>query len=283
MLIFDIETEPLPLDELAPLIPEFDPTTVKGIVQGEFDPASVKTGNLKDVAKIAAKVEEARAAHEAAKANAPQLIEAARAKHQQDFLDRAALSATTGRVLVIGYLDTIGGKLSLDDGKANDSCDAELPSDEVRLLQRFWRTYLDCKINNRLMIGVNIEDFDLPFLIRRSWMLGIDVPAMVISQRRYFDPMFVDLSKTWLLGQRIGGGESASFDAIARAMGTGGKLTTTNGLVNPTDGTPLFVTGESFHRFWNAGDESRSAAAAYLENDLRQPSIWAMRMGVGIY
>ena len=47
-IIFDIETGPLPETELAAMMPA-------------FDPAEVKTGNLKDPAKIAEKIAEAEA------------------------------------------------------------------------------------------------------------------------------------------------------------------------------------------------------------------------------
>ena len=70
-ILFDIETAPLPESELAALVPP-------------FDPAEVRTGNLKDPDKIAAKLAEAEA------------------NHRRDFIERAALDPLTGRVLAIG-------------------------------------------------------------------------------------------------------------------------------------------------------------------------------------
>jgi hypothetical protein len=56
MIVFDIETGPLPSDEIransAPFVPAPPP--------GDFDPSAVKLGNLKDEAKIAAKINDAR-------------------------------------------------------------------------------------------------------------------------------------------------------------------------------------------------------------------------------
>ena len=72
-IFFDIETGPLPEGELAALLPP-------------FDPAEVKTGNIKDPAKIAEKIREAEEAH------------------RRDFFDRAALDPLTGRVLAIGMM-----------------------------------------------------------------------------------------------------------------------------------------------------------------------------------
>ena len=72
-LIFDIETGPLPENELLAMMPA-------------FDPADVKSGNLKDPAKIAEKIAEAEA------------------NHRRDFIGRAALDPLTGRVVAIGVM-----------------------------------------------------------------------------------------------------------------------------------------------------------------------------------
>jgi DNA polymerase elongation subunit (family B) len=69
-IIFDIETGPLPLDQLH--IPP-------------FNPADVKLGNTKDPDKIAEK------------------IQAAEANHANDYIRNAALDALSGQVLCIGY------------------------------------------------------------------------------------------------------------------------------------------------------------------------------------
>ena len=72
-IYFDIETGPLPESELLAMLPP-------------FDASEVRVGNLKDEAKIAAKIAEAEV------------------NHRRDFIDRAALDATTGRVIAIGLL-----------------------------------------------------------------------------------------------------------------------------------------------------------------------------------
>ena len=75
-IVFDVETGPLAESELSALLPP-------------FDPAEVKTGNLKDPAKIAEKLAEAEA------------------NHRRDFIERAALDPLTGRVIAIGMLDLV--------------------------------------------------------------------------------------------------------------------------------------------------------------------------------
>ena len=89
MIVFDIETGPLPDEQLSPLIPE-------------FDPSEIKCGNLKDPEKIAAKIAEAKELHE------------------QEFVSKAALSAITGRVLAVGYQSIENGRVVIDDGKGEE-------------------------------------------------------------------------------------------------------------------------------------------------------------------
>lgn len=253
MIIFDIETEILPLEQIQTFMPPFDEAAVPGLVTGEFDSGSVKTGNLKDQAKIEAKIEEARAAHEAAKANAAQLVEKAKTKHLEDFLEDAALHPTTARVLVIGYYSPEKGKLVADDGD----------DDEGKILQGFWSRYQRFRAAARSLVGLNIHEFDLPFIVNRSWTLGIDVPQTAFEQignRIYWDRVFLDIRARWLLGRHPSRCKS-DFDTIGKALSTGGK----NG------------NGAEFAKKWR---EDREAAIAYLTNDLKQPAAWAERMGV---
>jgi hypothetical protein len=71
IIVFDIETGPLPDDQLLPMIPP-------------FDAAEIKCGNL-------------------GPEKAAEKVEAARAEHLAKYVSRAALSALTGQVLAIGY------------------------------------------------------------------------------------------------------------------------------------------------------------------------------------
>jgi len=61
MIIFDIETEPLP----NLVIPELDPASIEGLATGEFDPSMVKIGNTKNPVLINEKIERARIDFEA--------------------------------------------------------------------------------------------------------------------------------------------------------------------------------------------------------------------------
>lgn len=219
MLIFDIETGPRPESELRAICPPFNPDAVDGVVSGDFDPASVKLGRMTDQAKIDAKIAEARAAFEAAKANRESIIAAAEADHWRNFIGRAALSPVTGRVLAIGYYSPNGDKHGVQ-GVGGDL-------DEAKLLANFWAKYHDCRKANRRMAGFNIFKFDLPFLARRSWFLGVDVPETLFDPTgRYPDKIFVDLMARWACGVYQ---ESIRLDDLARFFGVGSKPDGING------------------------------------------------------
>ncbi len=196
---FDIETGPLPDEELTAMIPP-------------FDPAEVKTGNLKDPDKIAAKLQEAEVNH----------IANAR--------DKAALSPLTGKVLAIG-LETDGAATLLAF------------EHEWETLNEFWLIYAS---THAMFVGFNINSFDLPFLIKRSWKLGVPVPGGVRNGRWWGD-RFHDLRDEWQMGDRMARG---SLDAVCKFFGVEGK----NG------------NGKDFARLFEL---NRDAALEYLENDLR--------------
>ena len=176
-LIFDIETGPLPEAELAALLPP-------------FDPAEVKTGNIKDPDKIAAKVAEAET------------------NHRRDFLDRAALDPLTGRVVAVGLLYPDSGEFVV---VGHD--------DEAATLREFWEATRGEMGRINQMVGFNTHLFDLPFLIRRSWKHRVPVP-FGIRRGRYWSEEMVDLRDGWQLGDRMARG---SLDVIAKHLGVGAK------------------------------------------------------------
>jgi uncharacterized protein YprB with RNaseH-like and TPR domain len=176
-IIFDIETGPLPESELAALLPP-------------FDPAEVKTGNLKDEAKIAAKLAEAEA------------------NHRRDFFDRAALDPLTGRVVAVGLLYPDSGEFHVIGH-----------DDEAATLREFWDVCRGQQGRINQMVGFNTHLFDLPFLIRRSWKHRVPVPFGV-RRGRYWSDEMIDLRDGWQLGDRMAKG---SLDVIAKHLGVGAK------------------------------------------------------------
>ena len=195
---FDIETGPLSDEELTAIIPPFNAD-------------DVKLGNVKDPEKIKAK------------------LEAAETNYFADARDKAALSATTGKVLAIGLEDRDGTR-----------CLAA--ANEAEILEDFWHGF---RSDHSRYIGFNIFGFDLPFMIRRSWKLGVAVPG--VRQGRYWNERFVDLREMWQLGDRQAKG---SLDAICAHFGLAGK----NG------------NGKDFARLFELNP---AQALKYLCNDLR--------------
>lgn len=205
-LLFDIETGPLPDEQLDKML-------------YVFDPSEVKCGNMKDPEKIAQKLEEAEEEHYAKQR------------------DKAALSAETGMVLAIGVSD--GDGISILEGS------------EVDLLQKFWRLAEEATA----MLGWNILSFDIPFLIRRSWMLGVDGWQCAVSRSNPNDALhrvtkwkFIDLMQWYGLGEY---GYRISLDRACKALGMGQK----NG------------HGKDFAKLY-LNPETRVKAIKYLENDI---------------
>lgn len=216
--IFDIETQAYPVDELRKVMPQFDPD-------------EVRLGNTKDPVKIADK------------------LAAAKIKHEQSFIEDAALSATTASVLAIGIKDMNGTHYILDGG-----------GKEADLLSEFWTKWATgdhaMRINN--LIGFNCFEFDLPFLIRRSWHHGIAVP-FGIRKGRYWGEAIVDLMVEWKLGTTRNGN---SLDTVAKFL-LGGRGKT--------------GSGADFANLWAT---DRNAAVEYLKADLDLTFDVAKVMGV---
>lgn len=227
ILIFDIETGPLPESELVALLPP-------------FDPAEVKTGNIKDPDKIAAK------------------IAVAEANHRRDFFDKAALDPLTGRVVAVGLL------ANAERGTRNAEFRVIGHEDEAELLRAFWDTCRGEMGRVNQLVGFNIALFDLPFLIRRSWKHRIAVP-FGYRRGRYWSDQVVDLRDLWQLGDRQARG---SLDAIAKHLGVGAKTGC------EPHGPP---SGKEFARLWQT---DRAAAVAYLRNDVELTTKVAEVMGV---
>ena len=210
-IVFDIETGARPRTELDAIRPEFEAPR-----------------NLKDPAKIAAAIEE---------------------KHEE-WLGKAALCASTGRVVAIG--------VSTFPENAPTIIGTENPPDEARVITDFWQVV---RMNpNARLVGFNSNGFDLPFLIRRSLLLGIPFPHD-IREGRYWDRRCIDLMEAWTLGIY---GERISLDRLAKAFGLDGK----NG------------HGADFCRLWEGTTQERAQARTYLLNDINLTTRLAVKLGV---
>ncbi len=165
----------------------------------------------------------------------------------EEFKRSAAFNAISGQVLAIGYRSidkkVIHGQGEESEGRAMTEFD---------VLSKFWHYYQQLRAASRSLIGFNIKDFDIPFIVQRSIIQGIAIPPSLFSGNgRYLDSLFVDLRDVWKAGVYNGKG---SLDAICRACGIGAK----------TEG----VDGSMFAELWMGGSEKRAIAKHYLLNDL---------------
>ena len=245
-MVFDIETGPLPDDVLAKLCPPMESKPHPG----KFDPESVKFGNTKDQTKIAEKLRNARHTHdgEVAKYEGGQKI--AEAEHFNKFRGDAALSAATGHVVAIGVA-------------AHGCVDILASAMEEETLNLWWTVVKKCLKRNMPMVGFNTKGFDLPFLVRRSWIHNVPIPSGV-RVGRYWSEQFIDLMEVWNQGDR----GYVKLDMLCAAFGLPGKVTEVDGVE---------VSGETFHILW---ETNRKVAEEYLRGDILLPCELARRMQV---
>lgn len=216
-ILFDIETGALPESELTQFMPDTWPV-----------------GNAKDPAKVAAIVAEKKAA----------------------WLADAALDALTGQILAIGLIEDIG--VMQEGGTFFCLGNDEAASGEKTLLKTFWDFVgTDTGAQMPVLIGFNCNSFDLPFLIRRTWKHGLQVPVG-IRRGRYWGDQIIDLRDVWQCGDRQACG---SLDTIAKHLGIGAKT----------------GNGKDFAALWHT---DRTKAMEYLTQDLRLTEAIAKRFGV---
>ena len=128
----------------------------------EFLPEPQAPSNYKDEAKIRAYVEDKRI----------------------EQVDKAALDPDYGEIIAIGiaFLDPLGN-LKSEEYKTH------YLFSEAEMINRFWKYYAE---NSGRSCGYNIIGFDLPYLLRRSFALGIQ-PSIIPDLRRYQTHPTLDL------------------------------------------------------------------------------------------
>jgi len=153
----------------------------------DFLPEVSAPGNYRDEAKIQAYKEEAKIAQ----------------------LEKAALSAETGKIVAVGW--TTDGENYITH---------ESLTDEAGLLQEFWDMVRSFQGHSFSLVGFNSHRFDLPYLVRRSFANGIQVPNLM--RGRYFDDSkSIDLFETWQCGDRQA---SISLGRLSKLLGVGEKV-----------------------------------------------------------
>lgn len=167
----------------------------------------------------------------------PQKIELARKEARDEWVSKLALHPETATVLAVGISN--GTELTLGHG-----------NDEAKNIEAAW----DIIGIGNTIIGHNIQ-FDISFLLKRSWILGIKTPPN-IRKGKWLDRRFVCTMDTW-----TGGEGRISLDNLARILKVGQK-------------------SGSGAQFAETYEKDQNAALAYLANDLNLTVAIARRMGL---
>jgi len=202
--IFDIETGPLSTEELKRVMPVFQPAK-----------------NLVDQVKIDNDI----------------------AKKMTKWMEGAALSAITGKILCIGYYY-----------KGDYKVIGEKDESEKEILERFWHLFIDDI--RPMWIGHCIESFDLPFIVQRSWKHKVFIPP--IRNGRWLINRFEDTCSMFC---NFAYGKSVSLNDMAKFFELPVK----------TD------NAKDFHRLWKT---DRPKALQYVLTDVEITFQSARRMGM---
>lgn len=167
----------------------------------------------------------------------PAKIQAAIDEKKAEFLAGAALSATSGFVCAVGIMELDGYPATPEEWDFQAFLH---PTTEMKIITSLWNRLL----RPRPLVTFYGKNFDLPFLIRRSWILGLSVPDW-LREGRYWSRDIIDLFEDWQLGTRDTG---ASLDVVSKAVLRRGK------------------TGDGA-QFWATLQSDRKAAVEYLHSD----------------
>jgi DNA polymerase elongation subunit (family B) len=187
----------------------------------ELMPHFSPPGNIKDPVKIKLKM----------------------AEKEAKWMDDAALNAESLNVLAIG----------MHDDETNETT-IITEEDEVATITKFWDTVAPRNNVEIELIGFNSNNFDIPILVRRSYILGIPVPNNL--KGKWLPDFCIDLMEMWQCGDRT---KRISLDRLCKACGFAGK----NG------------SGKYFSQLL---EEDREAAIEYLINDINITAKLAKRM-----
>lgn len=211
-------------------------------------------------------------------------------EEKQRFIQNAALDARLGHAKLIGLRDTEksldrvfiwepdlervrvirkwaaslesvmvdGNRRTMFRGRQIELLEYREEATMLRSFYRTLRTWEDNEPEGELATYYG-KQFDLPFLYRRSWILGHPQRANLM-EGRFWDRRVLDLHDAWQMGCRDE--RSGGLEGLARSLGyTGAKS---------RDGAT----------FWEWYQRDPSEGVCYLLNDLDMTEFSALRMGV---
>lgn len=173
----------------------------------------------------------------------PEKIKADLERKKQEFISEAALYAERATVLVVGMMNS-NKETTFIEGSEKD------------VLNKTWELYLECSHH---IIGHYIKGFDIPFLMRRSWMNGI-IPPHSLMDGRYLNRNIKDTMEAWACGTK----DTISLHNLCLALGLNGKM----------------GNGKDFAPKYHQGGSQRQEALEYLASDLLLTHQAANKMGM---
>jgi DNA polymerase elongation subunit (family B) len=110
---------------------------------------------------------------------------------------KTALDGNLGRLLCIGYTREFSDNRKLEYGCLGWNAEAgSFETDEAVVLAGFWKLLRDFNRFRDTIVGHNIMDFDLPFIIKRSIINGIR-PTVDFCFARYQRQPIFDTMREW--------------------------------------------------------------------------------------
>ncbi len=149
---------------------------------------------------------------------------------------KTALNGDFGRLLCIGFIDEFPrgeverGVIGWDSSREAFHCNERI------ILTEFWQRMKSFRPNIDRIVGHNIYDFDLKFILKRSIVHGVR-PTVDLSFARYRNQPIYDTMYEW---ERWSFGSRASLDTLAKALGL--ESSKQDG-VNGAQVYPLFCAG----------------------------------------
>lgn len=209
-------------------------------------------------------------------------MEQDKANYGKDVLEKAALHAETANVVVVGFLkngkveqlildDSLGDAWAIKEPKLQgDNVGMAFPT-EAELLEHAFLRLNEGGFESKYGIAAKVPNddkvmawnmtFEISFLVKRAWILGVPVPKTIFNPAsRYPVPdRFLCLMKAWQAGDF-----KAPFTGLNTALKQTG-LGEKNG------------NGADFGKLWAA---EKAAALEYNGQDLLMEAKLAERMGL---
>jgi predicted PolB exonuclease-like 3'-5' exonuclease len=147
---------------------------------------------------------------------------------------KSALHAEFGRVVCVSF-----GKMKFVDGVPTAQIVSYSGDDEAEILRQTFKVIGGLAKTGVKIAGHNVKRFDVPFLCKRAFILGIETPTpLQVWDKRPWETSIVDTSELWSFGAWQEG--FTSLDLLATVLGVD----------SPKDA----MTGDQVHENYWAGN-----------------------------